>query len=100
MRNRHPANKIGYVKPLLSLIETRFDVSVPTDSIDHLRMVLEHYCDQRNDLLVRHGEAKALSLPNYAKAVMISEAARLILREIDPRPLKKKKKSKDIPPND
>jgi hypothetical protein len=57
-----------------------------------LQMVHRHYLDKRDFLLAEHGES-ALRYNDYAKAVLISEAARMmILREIQPRPKKKKKK--------
>ena len=80
------------VTPLLDLIERRFDLRLPDGSAEHLRSVHEHYTQKRSLLLWEHGEADALAMPEYAKAVLISEAARLMLREIDPWPRKKKMK--------
>ena len=77
--------------PLLDLIERRFDVRLPMGSADHLRQVCEHYLAKRSMLLWQHGEAGALTHADYAKAVLISETARLLLREIDPWPRKAKK---------
>lgn len=78
--------------PLLDLIERRYGLHVPTDSIDHLQTVCEHYGQKRRLLLWEHGEAGALAHPEYAKAVLISEVIRLLLREIDPWPRRKQYK--------
>ena len=86
------AGKCHDIKPLLDLIERRFDIRLD-GSTDHLRSVSEHYRDKRNLMLIEHGEAGAFVRPEYAKALLISEAARImVLREIDPRPRKKKRK--------
>jgi hypothetical protein len=74
---------------LLTLIEQRFGLRLPTQSAEHLARVREHYLARREFLLWQHGEADALARPDYAKAVLISEAARLLLREIDPWPRRK-----------
>jgi len=76
--------------PLLDLIERRFALRLTSDDVEHLRMVREHYVEKRKLLLWEHGEAGALARKDYAKAVLISEAARLMLREIDPWPRRKK----------
>jgi hypothetical protein len=93
MNSRQPAN-IKALAPLLDLIEQRFALRLPTDSIQHLRTVCEHYLAKRRMILWEHGEAGALRRDEYAKAVLISEAARLTLREIDPWPRRKKVKGK------
>jgi hypothetical protein len=82
---------------LLTLIEQRFDLRLPTQSAEHLARVREHYLQRRKLLLWEHGEAAALAKPDYAKCVLISEAARLLLREIDPWPRRKHAK-KGTPP--
>ena len=83
----------AHIEPLLNLIKHRFDICLATNSAVHLRTVVEHYEDKRRMMLFRFGEAFTLARPDYAKAVLISETAKLILREIDPP--KKKKKKKD-----
>lgn len=89
MNSRQPAKLT--VAPLLDLIERRFDLRMP-DDVEHLRIIVGHYQAQRELLLWEHGEAGALAIPKYAKAVLISEAARLMLREIDPWPRRKQNK--------
>jgi len=92
MNNRPTAKQDRTVAPLLNLIERRFELTLG-GSIDHLKSVHQHYREKREFLLAQHGEAGALVCEDYAKAVMISEASRLmILREIMPRPKKKKRK--------
>jgi hypothetical protein len=77
-------------KSLLDLLEKRFDLELDCTSASHLRDVCEHYDAKRGFLLWQHGEAGALACDEYAKAVLISETARLTLREIDPWPRRKK----------
>ena len=88
MKPRPSANPVS--APLLALIERRFGVRLSGASAQHLRNVCEHYRGKRTLLLWEHGEAGALARKDYAKAVMISEAANLMLLEIDPWPRRKK----------
>jgi hypothetical protein len=85
---RRPANIA--LKPLFNLLEQRFGLHLNCDSASHLRDVVEHYVAKRQFLLLQHGEAGALMTEDYGKAVLISETARLTLREIDPWPRRKK----------
>lgn len=78
---------------LLNLIERKFSLRLSTE-VNHLRAVCEHYTIKRKMLLWEHGEAGAFKCEDYAKAVLISEIARMILREIDPWPRRKKVKRK------
>jgi hypothetical protein len=89
MNSRRSANLSA--APLLTLIERRFGLRLGGSS-EHLRGVHEHYLAKRRLLLWEHGEAGALARPDYAKAVLISEATRLMLREIEPSRRKKNKK--------
>lgn len=89
MTSRRMANQIS---PLLDLIERRFGLRVPASSVDHLKSMSEHYMAKRRMLMWEHGPDGVLSRDDYAKAVLISEAANLMLREIDPWPRRKKKK--------
>lgn len=79
MKPRPLANPV--YTPLLTLIERRFGVRLSDASSEHLRRVHEHYLAKRQMLLWEHGETGALARKDYAKAVLISEAARLMLRE-------------------
>lgn len=76
--------------PLFKQLEQRFALRLDCDSATHLREVAAHYDAKRDLLLRRLGEAGALASDDYAKAVLISETARLALREIDPWPRRKK----------
>ncbi len=83
------------VAPLLELIERRFSLQLPINgSKKHLQEVCDHYQGKRNMLLWQYGEAQALKNDDYAKAVLISETLRMLLREIDPWPRRKKQKRK------
>ncbi len=82
------------IAPLLSLIERRFDLRLNIQTEQHLRMVCQHYDEKRQMLLWNLGEAAALANEDYAKAVLISEAMRLMLREIDPWPRRKTRKNR------
>jgi hypothetical protein len=88
MSARQPAKLAS--RPLLDLLEQRFSLQLDIRSPDHLRDVIEHYDAKRKFLLYQHGESGALANPDYAKSVLISEAARMTLREIDPWPRRKK----------
>jgi hypothetical protein len=88
MTSRQPAKPA--LRPLFNLLERRFDLHLDCTSASHLRDVCEHYDAKREFLLWQHGEAGALAHEDYAKAVLISETARLTLREIDPWPRRKK----------
>ena len=87
-----PMANFTTVIPLLKLIERRFSLCLPIDSVKHLRTVQEHYDIKRRMLLWEHGEAQVLQHDEYAKAVIITETIRLMLREIDPWPRRKKNK--------
>jgi hypothetical protein len=76
------------VSRLNESLEARFGLSLDLHSVDHLREVYEHYHAKRDFLIARHGYADAFVMEDYAKAVMISEAIALILREISPSRLK------------
>lgn len=96
MTGRAPANTFTKIDALLDLIERRFDLRLESGDRDHLKLVFEHYRAKRETILREHGEAQAFARPDYAKAVLLSEAARLmILREICPKPRKRKTKNKD-----
>ncbi len=92
MNGRPMAKNMNGIAPLLDLIERRFSVRIEPGPREHLTAVYEHYREKRAMLLLVHGEAGSLVSEDYAKAVLISETARLlILREIKPVKRKKKK---------
>jgi hypothetical protein len=78
---------------LNGLIERRFGFRLDAACPEHLRDVAEHYQDKRRLLLWQLGEADALKHPDYAKAVLVSEAASTMLREIAPRRRKRTKRN-------
>lgn len=88
---RRSANRSN-VNALLDLIERRFGLRLPTGSARHLQEIRDHYKGKRQLLRWELGDAAILESDDYAKSVMISEAARLLLREIDPWPRRKKAK--------
>ncbi len=65
-------------------LERRFGLTLDLDSEDHLRQVKEHYDAKRRNILTRYGISEAMNREDYAKAVMISEAIAMYLREIAP----------------
>jgi hypothetical protein len=93
MISRHPATTA--LRPLFNLLEQRYDLRLDGGSAKHLHSVIEHYDAKREFLLWQYGEAGALAHKDYAKAVLISETARLMLREIDPWPRRKKINKKE-----
>jgi hypothetical protein len=80
------------VEPINRLLESRFGLRVTSSSLDHLVEVRNHYDAKRNHLLSALGETQAMASPEYAKAVLISEAVRMIIREIAPKRIKKRRK--------
>jgi hypothetical protein len=89
---RRGASAPNALQPLLDLIEQRFDLRLANQAPAHLRVVCAHYDEKRRLLLRQLGEAAALKHQTYAKAVLISETTRLLLREIDPWPRRKTRK--------
>jgi hypothetical protein len=82
--------KLGRLNDLLDqLYGLRIDYS---NSDEHLRQVCEHYREMRTTLLHEHGIAGLQNNPQYAKAVLISEAVSIYLREIAPKRIRKKRK--------
>jgi len=57
---------------------------------EHLHTVLDHYSSKKDFIFSQKGSS-AYSDPNYAKAVLISETVRLLLREIAPKRSRKKR---------
>jgi hypothetical protein len=84
---------IQKLKPLNERMDRQYGVKLDLNSDrDHLRTVYEHYKAKRETIRAKLGEAAAITDPDYAKAVFISEAARLFLREISPKRIRKKTK--------
>jgi hypothetical protein len=80
------------IEPLNKLLESRFGVRIESGSFEHLVAVREHYDEKRKRFIETMGEAQALSTPEYAKCVLITEAARILLREIAPKRVRRRKK--------
>lgn len=76
------------------MMESRFGLQIDFEnsSLAHLGEVCRLYDERRAMMLDRLGESHALASPDYAKAVLVSEAIRMFLREIAPRRLKKNRK--------
>ena len=82
--------KLGRIN---NLLEQAFGLRIDFDSTDeHLSQVYEHYRQMRTALIKEHGIAGLQSNPQYTKAVLISEAVRLYLREIAPKRIRKPKR--------
>ena len=73
---------------LNSILRDRYDIDLMIEPIsrEHLMSVFEHYSDQLK--MARAG--RLMESTDYSKAYLISEAARMILREIAPKRKKKK----------
>lgn len=79
---------------LNNILKDRYDLDLlagPVD-YDHIVQVYEHYFAQRNTLRITLGESAMGFSPEYSKAYLISEAAHMILKEIAPKRLNRKKK--------
>jgi hypothetical protein len=72
------------------MLKDRYDLDLMVEPIcrDHILQVYEHYSEQR---LMLRAEPLMENTEQYSKAYLISEAARMILREIAPKRTKKKK---------
>lgn len=83
-------------KPVLRinrLVESRYglDMLPYADQPDHIADVAEYYREKLELLRQMLGESVVAHSADYAKAYLISEAARMLLREIAPKRLKKRK---------
>ena len=78
---------------LLTRISEQFDVDLfpYVSKEEHLRFIFEHYVGKRQHLRGYLGESACHQDGEYTKAYLISEAARLLLREIAPKRNKKRK---------
>ena len=74
---------------LNAILKQRYDLDLMIEPInhDHIASVFEHYSDQRRI----YRDSLLETADQHSKAFLISEAARLILREIAPKRRKKKK---------
>ncbi|RYD47519.1 MAG: hypothetical protein EOP83_27940 [Verrucomicrobiaceae bacterium] len=79
------------IEPINSLLESRFGVRVEIGTFEHLVDVRNLYESKRKVFLATLGESAAMQNPDYAKAVLISEAVHLLLKEIAPKRIRKRK---------
>jgi hypothetical protein len=79
------------IEPINSLLESRFGVRVEVGTFEHLVDVRNLYESKRKVLVATLGEAAAMRNPEYAKAVLISEAVHMVLRELAPKRIRKRK---------
>lgn len=83
---------------LLAMIQERYGLHLDIRSVKHLSDVAGHYEATNRHLVETLGEIDAINHPRYAKSKIISEAAKMILREIMPRSKKKRRpKTKPTP---
>lgn len=82
---------LNKIAPINALLESRFGVRVAGGSFEHLVDVRVFYDEKRRLFLETMGENAALQHPDYAKAVLISEAVRILLREIAPKRSKRRR---------
>jgi hypothetical protein len=94
MKDFETAMTMRKVSRLNENLQSRFGISLDLKSTDHLVEVHAHYSAKRDFLLAKHGYADAFVMEDYAKAVMISEAIALLLREISPARLKPRTRRK------
>ena len=76
-------------------LEQRFGLQLDLSSTEHLTKVKEHYDAKRRLILAQYGISESLSRDDYAKAVMISEAIAMFLREIAPTRTKPRTRRKE-----
>ncbi len=65
-------------------LDRRFGITISLESLSYLRLVEEHYRSNREFIVARYGLAESLDREDYTKAVLISEAIGMYLREIAP----------------
>lgn len=79
---------IKKVSRLNEHLQRRFGISLNLESIDYLALVESHYRSNREFIIARYGLSESLNREDYAKAVLISEAIGMFLREIAPSRMK------------
>ncbi len=79
---------------MITAINEKYDVDLLSllDNPKQLLLVSEHY-NNKKEVSKQLGES-IFTHPNCAKSYLISEAARLLLREIAPKRIKKRKSKK------
>jgi hypothetical protein len=84
------------VTKLNRLVESRYglDLLGYKNRPEHIATVSEHYREKYEIIKKVLGENAIAFSPEAARAYLISEAARMLLREIAPKRLKKRKGSK------
>lgn len=83
---------LAVIAAINRLLESRFGIRIYPGSVDHLRTVMEHYDGKRVLFLATTSESEALRNPDYAKAVLISEGVRRVLKEVKPKRRRKRNK--------
>ncbi len=79
---------------LNNILKDRYGLDLLAGPLDHehLVQVYEHYREQRMTIRITLGESAMGFSAEYSKAYLISEAAFMILKEIAPKRLNRKKK--------
>lgn len=85
--NQRPSARVSR---LTEQLEKKYGLPLAIDSIEHLKIVQEHYRSKKNHLLHRYGVAEAVQRADYMKSVLISETVSIILREISPSRMRKR----------
>lgn len=82
------------VSRMLQMVKDNHDVDLYAhkNNTPHLITIYEHYLSTRQHLKCFLGESDSFASPEYQKAFIISEAARMLLREIAPKRIKKRNK--------
>jgi hypothetical protein len=82
------------VQKLNRLVESRYglDLLGYSDRPEHIALVSEHYKEKYEIIKQVLGENALVFSADAARAYLISEAARMLLREIAPKRTKKKRK--------
>jgi hypothetical protein len=81
------------VARLAALVESRYgiDLTPYVNAPDHIEEVNNYYEEKRAFLRQTLGESAITHSADYARTYLISEAARMLLREIAPKRIKKRK---------
>lgn len=84
-------NKIDRVNR--NLMEA-YGIEISETSKDNLEFIRDNYLSRKADILSSSTLQEAVRNPQYVKAVMISEAAKVILREIAPSRTRNRRRKK------
>jgi len=79
------------IEPINRILEKEHGLRIENIDFSQLRFIFEHYNDRRNIFIKTMGSLNAFENKEYQKSYLISEAARILLREIAPKRKKRRR---------